>query len=347
MPRPSPSLLQALFERVGTGIVIAQGDAIVMTNPAFAQIVGYDEKSILGTSFSTYLHPDDRDVTGDREARLVHKDGKAVWTHLRAVVVEGHDVRTVEDITEAKRAVELGLLAEKLELRNQDLLEFTEIASHDLGEPLRKIEAFGERLATRYADKLDAEGQDYIARMRSASLRMQRLIDDLLSLACVGETMGETSSFKPVALDEIAAEVLADLEVLIEETSGKVTIGKLPTIDAEPTQMRQLLQNLIANALKFHRDGETPIVSVSAQVAPDESLCRIVVEDNGIGFAARHAERIFTAFHRLHPRNVYEGSGIGLAICRKIADRHHGTIVAAARPSGGAQFTVTLPARRA
>jgi PAS domain S-box-containing protein len=349
----SPSLLQALFERVATGIVVAKNDAIVMANPAFASLVGYDPHAIPGTSFGMYLHPDDADVTADGDVRLLRKDGKAVWTRVRAVVVEGHDVRTVEDITEAKRAAALRHMADELEVRKQELTDFAAVASHDLREPLRKIDAFGERLATRYADALDADGKDYIARMRSASVRMQRLIDDLLSFASVGET----NSFTRVALDKIAAEVLIDLEARIEETAAQVTIGKLPTIDAEPTQMRQLLQNLIGNALKFHRDGQRPVVTVTAKLvdpwhgaaddAREESRCQIIVEDNGIGFAARHAERIFTAFQRLHPKNVYEGSGMGLAICRKITERHRGTIVAAASPSGGAQFTVTLPVRRA
>jgi PAS domain S-box-containing protein len=348
----SPSLLQALFERVATGIVVAQDDAIVMANPAFAALVGYDPNSIPGTSFAMYLHPDD-DVTTDGDVRLLRKDGKAVWTRVRAVVVEGHDVRTVEDITEAKRAASLRRAADELEVRKQELMEFADVASHDLREPLRKIDAFGERLSTRYADKLDADGQDYIARMRSASVRMQRLIDDLHSFASVGETHG----FARVALGKIAAEVLIDLAARIEETSAQVTVGELPTIDAERTQMRQLFQNLIGNALKFHRDGEKPIVLVSAKLidpvhgaaneAREESLCQIVIEDNGIGFAPRHAERIFTAFQRLHPKNVYEGSGMGLAICRKIAERHRGTIVATASLSGGARFTITLPVRRA
>jgi PAS domain S-box-containing protein len=345
----SPLLLQALFERVATGIVVARNDSIVTANPAFAALVGYDESSIPGTSFSTYLHPDDGDVTGEADVRLLRKDGRAVWTRVRAVVVEGHDVRTVEDITEAKRAAALRRVADELELRKQELTDFAAIASHDLREPLRKIDAFGERLATRYKDRLDADGQDYIARMRSASVRMQRLIDDLLSFASVGESNG----FTRVELDSIATEVLGDLETRIEETSAKIAIGKLPAIDAEPTQMRQLFQNLIGNALKFHRDGEAPLVTVSAKLldpvkdATDEVLCQIVVEDNGIGFAQRHAERIFMAFHRLHPKNVYEGSGMGLAICRKITERHRGTIVAGASASGGAQFTVTLPVRRA
>ncbi len=300
-----------------------------------------------------YLHPDDGEVTGDGDVRLLRKDGKAVWTRLRAVVVEGFDVRTVEDITESKRAAALRRVADELEVRKQELTDFAAIASHDLREPLRKIDAFGERLATRYEAQLDAEGQDYIARMRSASVRMQRLIDDLLSFASVGEA----DTFTRVALGRIATEVLGDLEARIEETSAKVTLGKLPTIDAEPTQMRQLFQNLIGNALKFHRDGVAPVVTVTAKLldpwhgaadqAREETLCQIVVEDNGIGFAPRHAERIFAAFHRLHPKNVFEGSGMGLAICRKIAERHRGTIVAGASASGGAQFTVTLPVRRA
>jgi PAS domain S-box-containing protein len=347
-----PPLLQAIFDGMATGIVIANDGVIVMANPAFATIVGYDLAAIQGTTFASYLQPDDERAAADGDVRLQRKDGKAIWTRIRTRFVDGHEVRTVEDITEATRANALRRVADELELRKQELTDFAAIASHDLREPLRKIDAFGERLAKRYGAALDAEGQDYVARMRSASRRMERLIDDLLAFASVAET----NSFAPVALGKIAAEALVDLEARLDETDGKITIDELPTIDAEPTQMRQLFQNLIGNALKFRREGDRPVVHVHAQLvvarqgadadAREESLCRIVVDDNGIGFAPRHAERIFTAFHRLHPKNVFEGSGMGLAICRKIAERHRGTIVAGASPSGGARFTVTLPVRR-
>lgn len=175
---------------------------------------------------------------------------------------------------------------------------------------------------------------------------MQDLIDDLLTLSRVTT---QAQPFAPVDLGELAREVVSDLEASIEEAGGSVEIGKLPTVEADRPQMRQLLQNLIGNALKFHKRGEPPAVTVHGKVldAREEGLagkvCQVLVEDNGIGFDEEHLERIFAPLQRLHGRAAYEGTGMGLAICRKVVERHCGRITAKSAPGQGATFVVTLP----
>jgi two-component system sensor kinase FixL len=262
----------------------------------------------------------------------------------------------LRDITARKRAEdELKTFATKLEHRNRELQEFTSVASHDLQEPLRKIQAFGDLLKTEYSAALDVEGRDYLERMQNAAGRMQTLINDLLTLARLGS---EARLFVPVDLNQVAREVLDDLEARIVGTGGRVDLGDLPTIEADPLQMRQLLQNVIGNALKFCRPGEPPIVKIRnhliagaeprlAASAPSDSCCRISVEDNGIGFDERYLDRIFAVFQRLHGRSEYEGAGIGLSVCRRIAERHGGSITATSRPGQGTTFIITLPVNQA
>jgi len=245
-------------------------------------------------------------------------------------------------VVERKRAEEsLKRFAAKLESNNRELQDFAYVASHDLQEPLRKVQAFGERLKTR-CTTLNDEGRDYLNRMQNAAARMQVLINDLLSLSRITT---KAQPFCPVDLKQVVREVLSDLEVRIEQTEGRIEIGDLPTLDADPLQMRQLFQNLIGNALKFHRKDTKPVVTLSANNLGN-GLCEIKVQDNGIGFEEKYAEKIFAVFQRLHGRNEYEGTGVGLAICRKIAERHGGTITAKGTPGQGATFRITLPVQQ-
>ena len=236
----------------------------------------------------------------------------------------------------------LRLATAELERSNRELQDFAGIASHDLQEPLRKIQSFGERLATRSGDAFDAESRDYLARMQDAATRMQSLIQDLLAWSRV-----RSRSEEPVRVDlnRIATDVVADLETAIEAGSGTVIVEDLPTIDASPLQMRQLFQNLIANGLKFRRDGISPEVRVSSTRLKDTWQLR--VSDNGIGFDDKYAERIFAPFERLHGHSAYEGTGMGLAICRRIVERHGGTLTAHGEPGVGATFEIKLPAKAA
>ena len=242
-----------------------------------------------------------------------------------------------------ERTLELADANTSLKNSNRELEQFASVASHDLQEPLRKIEAFGDRLKMS-REALNEQSRDYLDRILSSATRMRTLINDLLSFSRVAT---RAQPFKPVQLAVIAKEVVGDLEGRLQQTQGLVELGELPEIEADPTQMRQLFQNLIGNALKFHRDGVPPVVRVSA--AQSESLpenVTLTVADNGIGFEEQYLDRIFEVFQRLHGRNEFEGTGIGLAICRKIVERHGGSITARSKPGEGSTFLVTLPAKQ-
>ncbi len=234
----------------------------------------------------------------------------------------------------------------KLEQSSRELQDFTSVASHDLQEPLRKVQAFGDRLKTHCQTGLDEQGRDCLDRMLNATKRMQSLIQDLLSFA---QITSQAHPFLPVDLARVTREVLSDLEVRIAETNARVDVGDLPAIEADAVQMRQLLQNLIGNALKFHQEGKPPVIRIFAEkpdgVETPDSVIHLVVADEGIGFEEKYLDRIFAVFQRLHGRTEYEGTGVGLAICRKIAHRHGGNITATSTLGQGASFRVTLPLR--
>ena len=290
--------------------------------------------------------------------RRLDKDWHAIFSYGGSIVKAPNGQRlaflTIIDITERKRIeAQLKLNSAKLERSNSELQDFAQIASHDLQEPLRKILAFGDRLKAKAGESLDEECRDYLQRMFSAATRMQTLITDLMTFSRV-ETKGQ--SFVSTDMAVIASEVSADLETLIERTGGRVEIEELPTMDADPVQMRQLLQNLIGNSLKYYRAGVPPVVRIYSQKlderrrdsiaesgAGNTQLTQILVKDNGIGFDEKYLDRIFTMFQRLHKKGEYEGTGVGLAICRKIVDRHCGTITARSRPGEGTTFVVTMP----
>ncbi len=235
--------------------------------------------------------------------------------------------------------------AAQLALSNQELESFARAASHDLQEPLRKVQRFGSLLRMSRADQLDEQGLDFLDRMINAADRMSALIDGLLTLARV---TSKAAPFSSTRLNTVLSEVLEDLQIRIEDTGAEIDAGSLPTIDADPVQMRQLFQNLISNGLKYQPEGNRPKITIRAEqlirARPVEHRCwKLTFQDNGIGFAQEDAGRIFGVFSRLHGRGEYEGSGVGLSICRKIAERHHGEISATSVPGEGATFTVILP----
>ena len=245
--------------------------------------------------------------------------------------------RLLKKELEARRAAEQALARS-----NRELEQFAYIASHDLQEPLRKITSFSSRLVSKYNDALGEQGLDYISRMESATIRMQSLIEGLLIYSRVTT---KAQPFSSVNLSTIVYEVLSDLETAIRESGAAVTCEGLTSIEADPLQMRQLFQNLIGNALKYHAPGVAPVISLCGETTQSSST--ITVSDNGIGFEQKYAEQIFGVFQRLHGRSSeYKGSGIGLSVCRKIVERHGGTITARGEIDKGAIFTVTLPVRQ-
>lgn len=247
-----------------------------------------------------------------------------------------------------ERTKELSLFSDELSRSNRELEDFAFVASHDLQEPLRKIMAFGDRLETQSENLTDKQG-DYLKRMRNAASRMSILISDLLEFSRI-TTRGKP--FQKVDLNIVMQDCLDDLNVLVEETGVSVDIQTLPQITADPSQMRQLFFNLLANAIKFSQKEACPKVNVSVESVnqPDsievEGLSdwvRLTIKDNGIGFAQEYAEKIFAPFQRLHSRDSFKGTGIGLAICRRIVERHNGVIEAISETDNGAVFKVSLP----
>jgi PAS domain S-box-containing protein len=296
----------------------------------------------------------ERPMTADRREQSVLyqslNDGRVIAV-MHQPMTDGGSVATYEDVTQTVRAEEaLRDYASKLERSNRELQDFASIASHDLQEPLRKIEAFGDRLKVKCADDLSDVGRTYIDRMQDAATRLRCLINDLLTYSRVTT---KARPFLAVDLGQIVAEVMSDLQVTIEQADAAIELlGKLPVVEADPTQMRQLLQNLLSNALKFRRRGVPPVVRISGRLRAQEDagrgggalrLCEVTVADNGIGFKPEYAERLFGIFQRLHGRDEYPGTGIGLATCRKILERHGGTITASGQPGKGASFVFTLP----
>ncbi len=228
--------------------------------------------------------------------------------------------------------------AQQLARSNAELDQFASIASHDLQEPLRKVQAFSSQVLSNEADGLSEKGRDYLTRANASAARMQVLIEDLLLFSRVGT---RTQPFVATDLNELLEDVLVDLETAIEEAGATVEVGELPTVPVDPRQARQLFQNLISNSLKFSREGVDLMVRIDG--SSGARFAEITVADNGIGFDPEYADRIFRVFERLHERSAYPGTGIGLALCRKVAERHGGSIGAVGRPGEGATFVVRLP----
>jgi two-component system, LuxR family, sensor kinase FixL len=337
---------------------------LISVNQAECDLFGFTEQEMVGRPIWEFMAPEDREKTRAGllprivdeqplvalEREYKRRDGAPVIMEIHQKRIRDEAGRPIGlrtfllDITQRKRA-EAALLeqADKLARSNAELEQFAYVASHDLQEPLRKIQAFGDRLKTKYEAGLGPEGIDYLGRMQNAAARMQVLIQDLLTLSRV------TSQSKPytsVDLRDVAATVVSDLEMRIRDCGGRVEIGALPVIWGDRGQMAQLLQNLIGNGLKFRKPGQSPVVKVWSELqnlAAGQQMWWITVQDDGIGFDEKYRDRIFQIFQRLHGRNEYEGTGIGLAICRKIVERHGGAITASSTPGAGAKFLITLP----
>jgi PAS domain S-box-containing protein len=252
----------------------------------------------------------------------------------------------LRDVTERRLAQErVTETARELERSNRELTEFAAVASHDLRAPLRSVTSFVSLIEEDYGDVFTDEGRTYATRIKAAVARMTALIDGLLTLARV-RAKGEP--FLPVQLADVAQEVVADLTHGLAESGGTVVIGPLPSVEADRLQMRQLLQNLIGNAIKFRQPGVPPRVEVSARPAPrgdaEDVVWELRVADNGIGIDPAHAQKIFKPFERLHGHAAFEGSGLGLAVCARIVERHGGRIRAEGQPGVGTTLIVTIPA---
>lgn len=263
-----------------------------------------------------------------------------------------HRQKTLNDILDHRvkqRTRDLVVKNKELAISNHELQQFAWVASHDLKEPLRKIQTFNYLVRDKYL-KEGSEAANYLDRAIRSSKRMGDLIDNLLQYS----RLSAAPVFEKTDLNVILREILSDLEIVIREKKAQLTVGDMPVIEAVPSQIRQVFQNLVSNALKFSRQGQDPQITISSEYVfaaedtpPDEHnatpMCRISISDNGIGFDEKFSERIFVIFQRLHTRESYEGTGIGLAITKKIVERHNGTITATSRENEGTTFVITLP----
>jgi len=326
-----------------------------LVNPAWSRLLGWPTARLLSTPYLDLVHPDDRELTAAAEQRLrsgervdefscrllrADSDSRCILWSAQVSEADGCFYIAGKDITD-RQVMELQLAAhaDRLERINAELQEFAYIASHDLAEPLRMITSYLELLQRRYGGQLDETADEFIGFAVGGAVRMRALIDDLLAYSRVGS---HEMQREPVDLAEVLTHVLAGLERAIADTGASVEVApELASPLGDPMQLGQLLQNLIANGAKFHKADTPPVVRVTA--AREDGGVRIAVADNGIGIAAQQQERIFKMFARLHGRDEYDGTGIGLALVRRIAERHGGRVWVESEEGSGATFHVWLP----
>lgn len=367
--RQSQDMYQKMIEEVQDyAILLLDKNGFIQNwNLGAHRIKGYTADEIIGKNFRVFYTREDINrslpeqllSTAVENGRAFHegwrvrKDRTHFWGSI--VITSLHDsegnvlgfTKVTRDLTEKKAADDqLKQYAEQMKEKNRELEQFAYIASHDLKEPLRKIVAFGDILMSNLKAG-SGKTEEYVQKMQQASIRMMSLINDLLEFSQISN---ENRHFEPTDLNQIVKQVLEDLEAVIKNKEVKFFIDPLPTCMALPSQMQQLFQNLFTNAIKFN-DKEIPEIyltceKISAEHLPDARDYKISVRDNGIGFSAEYKERIFEVFHRIHGRAEYAGSGIGLAICKRIVDAHNGSITADSVIGEGSTFTIILPAQQ-
>lgn len=361
-------------------ILLSKKGEVQTWNAGAAVIKGYSADEIIGKHFSVFYPEEDRKnklpytllrraaVNGkaNHEGWRVRKDGSRFWGSIVITALHNSqgDIigfsKVTRDLTEKKMAeealkasaAELHLKNKRLEQLNEELSSFTHVASHDMKEPLRKIRSYAARILSDDVDLQKA--REYVHKIMSSASRMQALIDDLLSYSRLSD---DTSAFEKVDLNATVTAVLADLEVAISEKNAVIKVGKLPTITGIAHQLQQLFLNLISNAIKFAKPGQPPSVTIRAEIIgrpeipgiqseENTKYHHITVTDSGIGFSPEQSSRIFEPFHRLHAKDKIPGTGIGLAIVKRIMQNHRGIVSAEGQPDAGATFHLYLPCLR-
>jgi PAS domain S-box-containing protein len=359
--RESELRFRAVAETAAVGVVMADDQGTIRYwNPGAETMFGWMEEDALGQPM-TVIMPERFRAAHDaglkrylatREARVLgrtiemtglRRDGAefpielsiSSWRTSKGTFFSAflRDITTRKDAEQVLRAQ-----AQDLARSNQELEQFAYVASHDLQEPLRMVSNYTQLLASRYRDRLDGDALEFIDYAVDGAKRMQALIHDLLQYARVG-TRGK--EFKATPANEIVQATVVNLSGAIEEAGAEIRIDPLPTVNCDQSQLAQVFQNLIGNALKFRRPDTPPIVHVTA--AAEDGHWRFLVSDNGIGIDQKYFDRIFQMFQRLHGRDQYEGTGIGLALCRKIVERHGGRIFVDSEPGRGTTFSFTIP----
>jgi PAS domain S-box-containing protein len=367
--RESEERFRTSFEHAPIGMAIVDLDGILLqVNRSLCDMLGFTESHLVGKGLEAISHPEDlpanleqtrRAVAGEFDSyrmhkRYIHADGHVVRGRLSVALVRDAEgtplyvIGQVEDVTEAliskesleRSAAELEKRAAELERSNADLAQFAYAVSHDLSEPLRTLSVYLHLFTGRYQGELDGDADEFVDVLNGSVDRMQLMIRDLLSYSRAGTT---DQTFEPTDMNRVAGEVLTNLADRIEATGAQVAVGELPVVMGDPSQLRQVLQNLISNSLKFVAADVPPSVRVEAEMR--EGLWRISVQDNGIGIEPPFQARVFIPFRRLHPQDEYPGTGVGLSIAKRIVERHGGTMWMEALAGGGSQFFFTLPAR--
>lgn len=358
--RQSRQIFANAFDYAPIGMALLEPDGSwLQVNAALCQIVGYPLDELIQLTFQSITHPDDLEADLDNvhqilakeietytmEKRYIRKDGELVWVQLTVSMVWNPDgspryfIAQVQDISQAKATTQSLIEAnEKLDRSNRDLAQFAYVASHDLQEPLRMVSSFVSLLEEKLADSADDETRQYISFAVAGAERMQRLIKDLLAYSRINTT---PQAMQRLDLNEIVDIACADLDGLIHEHEADIQVEPLGEVTGDATLLRQLVQNLLANAIRFHRPRTPPIIRISADHQPDHVT--IAVTDNGIGIEEKHQERVFQIFKRLNRREDYPGTGIGLAACKRVAERHDGEIWFQSKPGIGTTFFVSLP----
>jgi PAS domain S-box-containing protein len=349
-----------LFDAAPDAMVISdQEGCIVLANTMTEQMLGYSPQELINQSIEIlipnqyrqrhtqhrqkyYVHPQTRLMGEGRELYAMRKDGSIFPAEISlSPIASGGQLlvtSAIRDVTERKRAQQaLEKQAQELARSNAELEQFTYVASHDLQEPLRVVSSYAQLLQRRYQGRLDSDADEFIEFMVDGAIRMQALISDLLTYSRVG---GQSNIFKATDCNYVLRQVLENLSTAIEENQAQITMDPLPTLTADAAQLVQLFQNLLSNALKFRSQAALEIY-ISAKEEHKEIL--FSVADNGIGIDPQYAERIFLLFQRLHTRREYPGTGIGLAICKKIVELHGGRIWVESKPDQGTLFYFTLP----
>ncbi|MEW5747085.1 MAG: PAS domain S-box protein [Nitrospirota bacterium] len=362
--RLSEQRLRAIFDNAGVGIVEVETeeDRLIAVNDHLCAILGYRREELLGTTIHELTFPGDRDLSDrineqlrrgnysrlDYEKRYLRRDGSPLWVHVTVSAVrdaEGRHLRsigTVKDISERKRAEEeRERLLGDLQRSNKELEQFAYVASHDLQEPLRMVASYVQLLEKKYRGKLDTQADKYIHFAADGALRMQKLIEGLLAYSRITR---KGAAFGPVDTNTVFSQAVKNLTAAVQESHAEVTKDDLPIVSGDELQLVQLFQNLIGNAIKYRKPDTPPAVHVSARKEGREWV--FSVRDNGIGISPEYHDRIFLLFQRLHSREEYPGTGIGLALCKRIVERHHGRIWVESAPGEGATFFFTIPERR-
>jgi PAS domain S-box-containing protein len=348
--KQSKELFRILFYRSPIGTYIIQNGHFQLVNRQLAYIFGYEEDELIGKPSLSFVLAEDKDAVRENavrmlkggsslgyEFRIVNKQAKIKWVMETVVPIYYRRKRatlgSLIDVTERKQMEErLQQITAEMQRSNTELEQFAYVISHDLQEPLRMVSSYTQLLAKRYSNKLDADADEFISYAVNGAKRMQTLLHDLLEYSRVG-TRGKP--FSPVNCEHVVEQAMANLKIAIKEFSASVSYDTLPTVIGDEGQLVRLFQNLIGNAIKFRKD-EAPQVHITAQRR--NNVVTFSIKDNGIGIDPQHSQSIFEIFRRLHTREEYPGTGMGLAICKKIVERHGGHISVQSQPGQGSTF---------